>query len=263
MPKLFEVTEENLIDLYQEIRKSDLEHELIAHRMILLLKSYIGVNVQMKINVPPDKKLEKLQSSSTEDIKPSLGQGLKNVAKKEETELKAFESSNKENIEETKSKKNSKLADVRQVIEKKYKLANGKEISRNYNVKPDSKLLKKSEKTRESKSLNYYCKDCDYTTNLKGNLRTHIMQTHMKNRYFCKLCDFESGAMARMYRHVKLHHQSDLDIFKSYCQKCDYKTEDLFEFRKHTDEKHLFYVKGKEKKNGQFINRMAGIIYQK
>ena len=240
MPKLFEVTEENLIDLYQEIRKSDLEHEFIAHRMILLIKSYVGVNVQMKINVPPDIKLEK-----------------------EETELKAFESSNKENIEETKSKKNFKLADGKQVIEKKYKLANGKEISRNYNVKPDSKLLKKPENTRESKSLNYYCKDCDYTTNLKGNLRTHIMQTHMKNRYFCKLCDFESGAMARMYRHVKLHHQSDLDIFKSYCQKCDYKTEDLFEFRKHTDEKHLYYVKGKEKKNGQFINRMAGIIYQK
>ena len=110
----------------------------------------------------------------------------------------------------------------------------------------------------------YYCKDCDFKTELTTLFKRHINERHglktefredlssqdfQINNYVCEKCDFETNFLLKWLQHLSTctkkrkransyFKQTD-EICWYYCAECFYKTKFKNNLRRHIDERHL------------------------
>ena len=65
----------------------------------------------------------------------------------------------------------------------------------------------------------YACKQCDFITTLKRNLRRHKFSLHKDSKYKCDQCDYKGKQLCDLKRHRKSMHEG----IKYYCEECEYK----------------------------------------
>ena len=94
-----------------------------------------------------------------------------------------------------------------------------------------------SDKTKNEKHKKLECDQCDYKTNLKGNLKAHIEVKHDLIRVPCSLCDFW-GSRQYIYQHMKNTHGRKFSLKKRKNRvRCDLCGKHFS--RRDTLEKHL------------------------
>ena len=126
------------------------------------------------------------------------------------------------------------------------KIVKGEDIENHILVNHTDKHEKKKKrrtKRRKSSNLEFKCQECNYSSNMKGNLIIHVKSQHLKVKYICKKCSFETG---NLQTHQKSHNQIDTKLkvpFESKCPPCSFTTENHLEFDEHVKERHLSYLK--------------------
>ena len=86
---------------------------------------------------------------------------------------------------------------------------------------------KKSENEMEDKSLKYKCEFCDYQSNSKQGLKTHITRKHTKyseetRPINCEVCEIEFICTKELSKHMISHCYKDASILKFKCDECDF-----------------------------------------
>ena len=88
------------------------------------------------------------------------------------------------------------------------------DISKNY-IREESLCL---DTQSEYKDVCYSCKDCEYETTSKGNLKEHTKYVHGGVKYFCNQCDYQSMDRETLNEHEKSIHKGT----KYGCDQCDF-----------------------------------------
>ena len=105
--------------------------------------------------------------------------------------------------------------------------------------------------------------DCDFVSS-KACVRIHIMLRHMRTKFTCILCMISFKNVNLASRHAKRAHNKDLTCLKSYCEACDFSSDDFIAFdREHTMSVHCYHLKpegrmGGRRWNGFRDNKPAG-----
>jgi len=91
----------------------------------------------------------------------------------------------------------------------------------------------------------YLCDQCDYATNVKGNLTTHQNQKHFTNEVLCDKCDYRTNTQIKLQYHIEMSHGPSEQV----CQFCDFTTMKLADIiehsqRHHPDQNHQFKQRG-------------------
>merc|ERR1712098_356272 len=66
----------------------------------------------------------------------------------------------------------------------------------------------------------YKCKQCDFQSAIKGNVKKHVQYKHEGIKYPCQQCDFQATQQGSLQQHIKSKHQGT----KYPCQLCDFKS---------------------------------------
>ena len=85
---------------------------------------------------------------------------------------------------------------------------------------------------------------CDFVST-KACVRIHIMTKHMRANFTCSLCKMDFRNVNLASRHAKRVHDKDLSSLKSYCGACDYASDDLLAFDRHTMNVHCPHLRPK------------------
>lgn len=85
-----------------------------------------------------------------------------------------------------------------------------------------------------------HCKDCDYSTWMLANLRTHVFRIHMKSTFSCQHCDKSFKSKAVTFSHLKESHgSSDESLIMCHCNVCAFSTDDYKSFEEHCESVHF------------------------
>lgn len=109
---------------------------------------------------------------------------------------------------------------------------------------PD-KFTKLKRKTVKDPSKLIQCNFCDFTSEVRGNLRTHVMLKHIQARFECRKCSVQFKNLPLLRKHIRAQHghTEDSDLIKSSCGVCHFSADSLRDFRLHFTEKHFPYIK--------------------
>ena len=86
---------------------------------------------------------------------------------------------------------------------------------------------KNSENEIEDESLKYKCEFCDFQSNSKQGLKTHITRKHTKyseetRPINCEVCEIEFKCTKELSKHMIFHCYKDASILKFKCDECDF-----------------------------------------
>ncbi|CAH1240044.1 ZNF845 [Branchiostoma lanceolatum] len=95
------------------------------------------------------------------------------------------------------------------------------------NRKKKGKAQSRKSKTAGRKSYN--CKECDYSTVHKSDLRQHMFRHNGKYPYTCKVCGYKTGKRNAMVKHSRTH--TGEKPFK--CDLCDFSTTQSNSLKEH------------------------------
>ena len=59
----------------------------------------------------------------------------------------------------------------------------------------------------------YDCKECDYKTKQKGNLKVHMMAAHESLEFTCSMCEYKTSDKRRLSYHKQSEQSSFLATF--------------------------------------------------
>jgi KRAB domain-containing zinc finger protein len=154
--------------------------------------------------------------------------------------------------------------DISKNIDNEYK----RSMSRTYHTggEPGSRLYKCEECEAvfkcQSGLWQHTCKQCEYQTTWKRDLKTHQQSKHEGLKYSCKQCEYQAGDKSALRRHqqskhegikyscnqceyqttwkgdLRTHQQSKHEGLKYFCNQCEYQTGDKSALRKHQQSKH-------------------------
>jgi len=65
-------------------------------------------------------------------------------------------------------------------------------------------------KTQPSETCKFACGRCDFQSNNKGHLRTHISSVHEAIRYSCNQCEYKATQRCHLTRHRRNRHTSEI-----------------------------------------------------
>ena len=88
-----------------------------------------------------------------------------------------------------------------------------------------------------------HCDSCDFTSSLKGSLRTHVMSRHLKAQFECENCYFRSRSLPMVKKHIKTEH-AELEptaTIKVTCGSCQMAASSVREFQQHVRDSHSQY----------------------
>ena len=103
---------------------------------------------------------------------------------------------------------------------------------------PEEAKSMKQESENKGKPL-FNCEQCDYSASLNSNFQVHIMTRHMRSNFVCNACEFKTKSYGYAIQHVASKHSDDRTVMTGTCMKCNYITNDLPQFKKHTLDNHI------------------------
>ena len=87
----------------------------------------------------------------------------------------------------------------------------------------------------------FRCEQCDFQTNFKNSLKTHINMKHNQFKEFeCNDCSYAVNKKSQLENHIKSVHQKIKDLF---CLQCDFTTSLKSSLINHT--KNILMTDGK------------------
>ncbi|KAF5301037.1 hypothetical protein FQA39_LY10856 [Lamprigera yunnana] len=72
---------------------------------------------------------------------------------------------------------------------------------------------------KTSRSDEYICNECNFTTLNKNSLGKHMIIIHTGDEYKCKECDYKTVRKDQLTAHIKIHTGNEYK-----CKECDFKT---------------------------------------
>lgn len=76
----------------------------------------------------------------------------------------------------------------------------------------------------------FKCDKCDYTNYRLDSLKTHMLTHGGTKRFWCAHCDYRAVRISTLKQHLRVH------MYANYiCEKCEYKTANGSNFRRHTN----------------------------
>ena len=94
-------------------------------------------------------------------------------------------------------------------------------------------------KKHSNKKAIHKCIFCDYTTDIKGNLKIHISKRHLREnsdeKFACSECDYQGNTETSLTRHIKSNHPKE----DFSCHLCTETFKKLKVLRHHTKMVHL------------------------
>jgi len=81
---------------------------------------------------------------------------------------------------------------------------------RQYQANPLCETEEIVSKTQLSETCKFACGRCDFQSNNKGHLRTHISSVHEAIRYSCNQCEYKATQRCHLTRHRRNRHTSEI-----------------------------------------------------
>ena len=111
------------------------------------------------------------------------------------------------------------------------------------NNHPD-KFSKKVRRPVTDPSKLQQCNFCDFGSDSKVSIRTHVMSKHIKAMFECRNCTLRVKTLSVLKKHIKSEHEADdSGLIRSSCGSCSFSTMDLGDFRLHLKNKHFPFIK--------------------
>jgi len=84
------------------------------------------------------------------------------------------------------------------------------------------------------KDKRFICDQCDYSTDIYGNINIHVKRVHGDHRHKCEYCDYQTEWLPNLTQHMECRHETK----EFSCDQCDFTTRKPMEFKRHWKYRH-------------------------